>query len=207
MAGGFEARPLTRPTVALEHHTSVVFVSSVLRSHVKAFPRSAALPRNLRPPHEVRGRSPSFVPFLSCVHCRISAASLVSPSPPLSQRLQPRAAGGKAAASHTPRAARCAVHRLHTHALSPRARAGSCAPRGAVLTQGGVFVVFRAACSRVSACNPRLRSFAPRPLHSQTPPRRPSHPLPQALFAALTPPKWIATRTKNPARTPLSPSA
>ena len=74
VAGGFEARPLTRPTVALEHHTSVVFVSSVLRSHVKAFPRSAALPRNLRPPHEVRGRSPSFVPFLSCVHCRIIAA-------------------------------------------------------------------------------------------------------------------------------------
>jgi hypothetical protein len=49
VAGGFEAGPLTRPTVALEHHTSVVFVSSVLRSHVKAFPRSAALPRNLRP--------------------------------------------------------------------------------------------------------------------------------------------------------------
>jgi hypothetical protein len=175
-AGGFEARPLTRPTVALEHHTSVVFVSSVLRSHVKAFPRSAALPRNLRPPHEVRGRSPSFVPFLSCVHCRISAASLVSPSPPLSQRLQPRAAGGKAAASHTPRAARCAVHRLHTHALSPRARASSCAPRGAVLTQGGVFVVFRAACSRVSACNRRLRSL-PRACCIRKPPRG-AHPIP-----------------------------
>jgi hypothetical protein len=27
VVAGFEARPLTRPTVALEHHTSVVFVS------------------------------------------------------------------------------------------------------------------------------------------------------------------------------------
>ena len=205
MAGGFEARPLTRPTVALEHHTSVVFVSSVLRSHVKAFPALLHSPA-ICGRHTKLGVAAHRLYRFSVVLSAVSAASLVSPSPPLSQRLQPRAAGGKAAASHTPRAARCAVHRLHTHALSPRARAGSCAPRGAVLTQGGVFVVFRAACSRVSACNPRLRSFAPRPLHSQTPPRRPSHPLPQGIFAALTPPKWIATRTKNPARTPLSSS-
>ncbi len=112
---------------------------------------------------------------------------------------------GEAAPSHT-RAARCAVHRLHTHALSPRARASSCAPRGAVLAQGGVFVAFRAACSRVSACNRRLRSLPRARCIRNPPPQRPSHPLPQGLFAALTPPQWIAKLTKNPARTPLSPS-
>jgi hypothetical protein len=42
-------RSLTRATVALERHTSVVFVSSVLRSHVKALPPALPnTPRNLR---------------------------------------------------------------------------------------------------------------------------------------------------------------
>jgi hypothetical protein len=74
------------------------------------------------------------------------------------------------------RAARCAVHRLHTHALSPEREPAAELPAGAVLMQGGVFVVFRAACSRVSACNRRLRSL-PRACCIRKPPRS-AHPIP-----------------------------
>ena len=60
VAGGFEARPLTRPTVVLEHDTSVVFVSSIPCGHmsidVKVFPLlGTPLPRNLQPRHTKLG--------------------------------------------------------------------------------------------------------------------------------------------------------
>jgi hypothetical protein len=198
------SRPLTRPTVALQHRTSVVFVSCVLRSHMsKRFPRSAALP------HEVRGRSPSFVPFLSCVNCPyrplLSSVSLSAAF----AGLQPRAAVWRgcsvahrhAVAQHRLRCAPPANPRAFSQSASQQLRSSWGSPSAGWRIRR----VSRGMQPRVRV-QPAPPQLAARPLHSQAPPRRPSHPLPQGLFATLIPPKLIATRTKNPARTPLSPS-
>jgi hypothetical protein len=199
--GGLASRPLTSNGSAPAPHFGCV---CVWRPAVTCQSVSPALPHS---PTKLGVCSPSFVPFLSCVKCpyRLLLSS-VSLAPPLSQRLQPRAAVARRGCSvaHTRSTLRCAppAHpRPFPQSASQQLRSSWGSPRA------------RWRIRRVSrGMQPRLclqlapPQLAARPLHSQNPPRRPSHPLPQGLFAALIPPKLIATRTKNPARTPLSPS-
>ncbi len=177
------------PTVALQHRTSVVFVSGVLRSHVS--------------PTKLGVCSPSFVPFLSCVSCpcigRFSAFSRL----PLRRfrSVCSRVCSRGPGCTVTRCTLRCASP-AHPRAF-PQSTSQLPSLWGSPRAGWRIRRVSRGMQPRL-CLQPAPQQLAARPLHSLSPPRRPSDSPPSGAFCSLAP-QWIATRASNPARAALSP--